>query len=74
VGIGPGHYSPERADTVTKPSVSTVKIGLNPSPSRPDSFAHPSQIEVHGPGSYDTGYKFGDDAKAFRIGEKRPEK
>jgi len=41
---------------------------LNSSPARPDGFAIKSMADTAGPGHYDTGYKFGDDAKPFTIG------
>jgi hypothetical protein len=36
--VGPGHYNPERAESVTKPHYPEVKI-TNGSLSRPNSFA-----------------------------------
>lgn len=71
--VGPGHYSPERAELVVKTQSPSFKMGLNKSPSRPDTLAHPNQGQTS-PGQYDNGKKFGDDAKSFKIGEKRPEK
>lgn len=44
------------------------------SPSRPKSFADPNAENLGGPGQYDTGYKMGDDAKPFTMGQRRPER
>ena len=71
--VGPGHYSPERAESITKPLAPSAKINAN-SPSRPESFANKGQIGSLGPGEYASNAKFGDDAKSFKFGEKRPEK
>jgi len=62
--VGPGHYSPERAETVTKPVYPSYKIPN--SPSRPESFAIAGQVGTAG--SSLTYPKFGDDAKTFTIG------
>jgi len=69
--VGPGHYSPERADSITKTQAPRINMGMNKSPSRPDGFAIQSMTDTAGPGKYDVGYKFGDDAKPFTIGERR---
>ena len=71
--VGPGHYSPERAELVTKPIAPSAKINPN-SLSRPESFANKGQIGSLGPGEYASNGKFGNDAKTFKFGEKRPEK
>jgi len=67
-GMGPGAYSPERADAVTK--TKTVNINMGSSPSRPSTFARGGDVNV-APGQYDDGKNFGSDTKSFRIGEKR---
>ena len=59
---GPGTYSPERAETVTK--TRSVNIDLGKSPARPGTFAKSSDHEV-GPGQYDNGKRFGEDTKSF---------
>jgi hypothetical protein len=38
--VGPGHYSPERAESVTKPK--TKNFVFSKEPSRPDSLANPN--------------------------------
>ena len=69
--MGPGAYSPERADAITKTKM--VNINMGSSPSRPASFAKGGDYSV-GPGQYDDGKNFGSDTKSFRIGEKRQER
>ena len=69
--MGPGAYSPERADGMTKSKIPNINLGS--SPSRPGTFAKGGDVNV-APGQYDHGGKFGDNAKSFRIGEKRPER
>ena len=66
--MGPGAYSPEKADAVTR--TKQVSIRLGSSPARPASFARGGDIDV-APGQYDSGKKFGEDTKTFKIGEKR---
>ena len=66
--MGPGAYSPERADAITKTKM--VNINMGSSPSRPSTFARGGDVNV-APGQYDDGKNFGSDTKAFRIGEKR---
>ncbi len=66
--MGPGSYSPERADMITKTKMANINMGS--SPSRPVSFAKQGDYSV-APGQYDDGKKFGSDTKSFRIGEKR---
>ena len=68
--VGPGHYNPERAESVTKPVNPSYKISN--SPSRPESFAIAGQVGTAG--SSVTYPKFGNDTKTFTIGEKRLEK
>ena len=69
--MGPGAYSPERADAVTK--TKTVNINMGSSPSRPSTFARGGDVDV-APGQYDDGIRFNQNVKSFRIGEKREEK
>jgi len=70
--MGPGQYSPERGDSLTKTRVKTVKISS--SPARPVSFAKQGDTNV-GPGQYDDrNYEFGTNSKSFTIGEKRLER
>lgn len=67
--MGPGSYSPERADVLTKTKTSNVNMGS--SPSRPTSFAKGGDYNV-APGQYDDrNYQFGSNSKGFTIGEKR---
>ena len=66
--MGPGAYSPERADTVTKPKMPNISMGA--SPSRPEVKR---DVDV-APGQYDDGKRFNSNVKSFRIGEKRPER
>jgi hypothetical protein len=56
---------------VTLPQAPAYKIATG-SPSRPESFAIEAQIGTLGSSSVYP--KFGEDAKTFTIGEKRPEK
>ena len=69
--MGPGSYSPEIADSLTK--TRTVNIDMGHSPSRPHSFAQGGDVNV-APGQYDDGKRFNDGVKSFKIGEKRAEK
>ena len=66
--MGPGHYSPERADTVTKTQTKTFNMAS--SPARPASFAKKGDVDV-APGQYDDGKTFGSETKSFTIGVKR---
>ena len=43
-GVGPGQYSPERADGITKNK--TPNINMGSSPSRPQSFAKGGDVNV----------------------------
>jgi len=65
---GPGTYSPERAETITK--TRSANIDLGSSPSRPQSFAKGGDLDV-APGQYDDGLRFNSGVKGFKIGEKR---
>jgi hypothetical protein len=47
-GIGPGQYSPERAEAITKPKTKIVVFSKQPS--RPQSFANLAQIGGVSPG------------------------
>ena len=66
-GMGPGEYSPERADGLTKHK--TPNINLGSSKARPASFAKSGDVDV-APGQYNYEKRFGEDTKSFRIGEK----
>ena len=68
---GPGAYSPERADNITKTKM--VNINMGTSPSRPGTFAKGGDVNV-APGQYDDGMRFNSGVKGFKIGEKREEK
>ena len=69
-GMGPGAYSPERADTITKTKMASVNMGT--SPSRATFVQKDSAI---GPGQYDDrNYEVSKSTKSFIIGEKRAEK
>ena len=63
--MGPGAYSPERADAITKTKM--VNINMGGSPARP---VKRTDVDV-APGQYDDGIRFNQDVKSFRIGEKR---
>ena len=68
--MGPGAYSPERADTITKTKTTTT-INMASSPARPASFAKKEDANI-APGQYDDrNYEFGSNTKSFTIGEKR---
>ena len=43
-GMGPGTYSPERADGVTKSKMPNINMGS--SPARPQSFAQGGDVNV----------------------------
>ena len=68
--MGPGAYSPERADGVTR--VKTTNITMGTSPSRAE--LHSKATVTVGPGQYEDNKQFGHDTKTFTIGEKRFEK
>jgi len=66
---GPGTYNTDRADNLTK--TKSPNINLGSSPSRPQSFAKPNDVDI-APGQYDDrSYEFGRSTKGFIIGEKR---
>ena len=69
-GMGPGAYSPERGDALTK--TKTVNINMGSSPSRA-SLIQKESYSV-GPGQYDDGKSFGKETKTWTIGEKRAER
>ena len=60
--MGPGAYSPERAETITKTRMANVTMGS--SPSRATFVQKDSAI---GPGQYDDGKRFGSETKTFTI-------
>jgi len=67
--MGPGAYSPERGDALTKTKMANINMGSSPSRA---TFVSKG-IDV-GPGQYDDRKQFGQDTKSFRIGEKLPER
>ena len=69
--MGPGEYSHERGDALTKVKTATIDMGR--SPARPVSFAKQGGADV-APGSYDDGIRFNSNTKSFTIGEKRTER
>ena len=69
--MGPGAYSPERADGITKQKIPNINMGT--SPSRPGTFAKQDDYSV-APGQYDDGKRFGQDTKTITIGEKREQR
>ena len=66
--MGPGQYSPERAEALTRVKTATVDMGR--SPARPASFAKTGGPDA-APGQYDDGIRFNSNSKSFTIGEKR---
>ena len=71
ITAGPGTYSPERAETITKTRSANINMGT--SPSRPGTFAKGGDTNV-APGQYDDGIRFNSGVKGFKIGEKREER
>ena len=69
--MGPGAYSPERGDSITKVKMTTINMGS--SPARPASFAIQGGSDA-APGQYDDGIRFNSNSKSFKIGEKREER
>lgn len=68
--MGPGSYNPERGESMTKTKTTTT-INMASSPSRPNTFAKASDVNV-APGQYDDRqYDFSKNVKSFTIGEKR---
>ena len=68
--MGPGCYSPERGDAVTKAKMPNINMGSSPARG---SFIKKDDANI-GPGQYDDGKDFGRETKSFRIGEKRQER
>ena len=68
--LGPGAYSPERADGVTMTKM--VNIHMGSSPARTEIVSKTSTSV--GPGAYTYEKRFGEETKTFRIGERREEK
>ena len=66
--LGPGTYSPDRADAITR--VKTTNINMGSSPSRASLTRKTGAVDV-GPGQYDGFKQFGEETKTFTIGEKR---
>ena len=71
ITAGPGTYSPERSEIITK--TKTVNINMGTSPSRPGTFAKGGDVDV-APGQYDDGIRFNSGVKGFKIGERREER
>ena len=68
--MGPGAYSPERAETITKTRTATVNMGSSPARA---SIVKTTSIDV-APGQYDDrSYEMSKSTKTFTIGEKRAE-
>ena len=67
--MGPGEYSPEIGDHLTKPKEPITIFSKNVS--RPRNFGNAGAEDNGGPGAYDSPVRFGDDVKGFKIGEKR---
>jgi hypothetical protein len=67
ITIGPNHYSPERADSITKPSIRASEFGHH---GRKNAVIDP----LNGPGTYDENRIFGSDTRDIKIGEKRDKK
>ena len=67
--MGPGQYSPERGDTLTKTKMANVNFGT--SESRATIVRKGEDV---GPGQYDDGKRFGSETRTFTIGEKRAER
>ena len=66
--IGPGAYSPERADEITKSKITTINMGSSPARG---SFIKKDDANI-GPGQYDDrNYEIASKTKSFTIGEKR---
>ena len=70
--MGPGAYSPERADGVTR--IKTTNVTMGTSPSRALLAAKTSTTTEVGPGQYSYEKRFGEETKSFKIGERREEK
>ena len=71
--MGPGSYSPERADALTKTRTVTTTVNMSSTSPGRNSFARKADIDV-APGQYDAGKSFGSDAKGFIIGERREQR
>ena len=69
--MGPGSYSPERGDSLTKVKTATINMGSSPARG---SFIKRDDTNI-GPGQYDDrNYEIGSKTKSFTIGEKRTER
>ena len=71
LSAGPGSYEPTKADALTKEKIANINLGS--SQARPTSLAKNQDVDV-APGQYDDGIRFNSNSKAFKIGEKRPER
>ena len=66
--MGPGAYSPDRAETVTKTRIQTVNIGSSPARA---SIVKTTGVDI-APGQYDDrSYEMSKSSKGFIIGERR---
>ena len=69
--MGPGAYSPERAEQMTKTRTATVNMGSSLSRA---GFVNTGGVDV-APGQYDDRrYEMSKSSKGFIIGEKRAER
>ena len=68
---GPGHYDVDRAVSATKTKLTGGAFSKDEA--RPKSLAKNTGVDV-APGQYDDGVRFNSNSKAFKIGEKRPDK
>jgi len=67
-GPGPWTYRPENADGIVNPRNPAWELKNNTG--RPDEIANPN----NGPGTYDDGRRFGDDAETHKFGQRREHK
>ena len=66
--VGPGAYSPERADSITRTKVTNINMGTSDLGTRLEQKTDSVNL---GPGHYESDLKFAKDTKTFTIGEKR---
>ena len=68
---GPGAYSPERADSLTRTKTTNINIGTSEMGTRMELQTNTQSAQL-GPGQYDDrSYDIANNAKSFTIGEKR---
>ena len=71
---GPGAYSPERADSITRTKTANINMGTSAVGTRLELETNTQTADL-GPGQYeDRSYQIGKDTKSFTIGEKRYER